>query len=305
MHALSRQLARVSVLVMLFSTKALCEYNLERLGEAGGAYIGGIAMMAALQESECGYAIKRTYNVRDAFNEVVSTLSEQDYKELEKEMITDGGLMQLSNQMTVLILRGIEANKRGGMDPKSSCGMLIGTTLSTLQKYQTNWDTIKSRYAYHVQPRAKVFDLDGVLEAVFFDKPQVTGEITIAGNTIRGFNSVDYDNVIIYTATYQKNSSVYKGVPLDEVVSLHIDAEAEAIAGTITRKNVEILGDHARGEYVIEFTTQGVTGRKYCLLEYKKGRFFSWTVQEIPGTSKLNGKTVFDTYAKDFRILTK
>jgi hypothetical protein len=95
-------------------------------------------MMVALQESDCGYAMKPIFNTKEAFHEVRKNLSSSDSKELTRQMITEGGLEKLSNEMKTLVLEMHKSAMQGGIDQKTACGMVISNTTTVRLSSQTN-----------------------------------------------------------------------------------------------------------------------------------------------------------------------
>jgi len=118
-------------------------YNPIKLGEALGQYMGSYEYLNILKNSECGYLVKKKYDVIKLINEAKPYMSDEQYRATVQHYNGDAWKNTI-NQHKEMINNTFQAYKKDGIDTKSACGLYIGQFMSTLKNIEDKWkDSIK------------------------------------------------------------------------------------------------------------------------------------------------------------------
>jgi hypothetical protein len=147
-----------------------------------------------------------------------------------------------------------------------------------------------------------IYTVDNQFEAVFPGPPQLTGEIGKSPNRARGYNYPDEENSIVYTATYTLDKLPLTKKDVPEALNNYVEGSSLSVQGRIlSRKKINIGGNDSV-LFIIEYYLYDITVRKYGIVSYKNGFFYSWCVQGIPSVSTLNAHEIFNNYFEYFSI---
>jgi hypothetical protein len=141
------------------------------------------------------------------------------------------------------------------------------------------------------------------LEAAFFGPPSFIGELGQGDERFRGFTSVNEQDLLICTASYQVEKVVYQESDVKEAVANFIKGQALLVGGTVTNQKIKWTGGGYRGQFTLTYNHQGVQARKHTAVIHQDGHFYQWSVQDIPGISKIDGRVIFNEYEKHFRVI--
>ena len=147
-----------------------------------------------------------------------------------------------------------------------------------------------------------VYTIDKKLEAVFPAKPQFTGELGKGKQKSRSYNHTDENNIIVYNATYQVGTVYFNENEVIDALRYYVQGQVQSVNGKLISKQNKIIGGNKSVIFSISFQFQGVSGRKYSVVSYKNGHFYQWSVQDLPGHSKLAAKKIFNTYVGNFSV---
>jgi hypothetical protein len=147
-----------------------------------------------------------------------------------------------------------------------------------------------------------IYTIDDTMQAVFPHEPTFTGEAGSGTSKMRGYNYMDTTNLIVYTANYSLNPIPYKETEIRKEIERFVRGGLAGINGRLMDiEYVKIGSDHA-AHYSLQFNYQGISGRKFSAVIFHNGRFFVWTVQDIPAASRLHAKTIFNNYVQYFTL---
>lgn len=135
----------VTVILLASGTESHGQYNSRALGEAGGMYIGIHHVLAAMKNSPCGYALRKTYDVKVAISEVKSVLRDSDRRELDV-MLSGSEWQREKKELEHTFIYGLlEAGKRDKLDTKTVCGMVVANVSQALKTASDRWKETKER----------------------------------------------------------------------------------------------------------------------------------------------------------------
>lgn len=148
-----------------------------------------------------------------------------------------------------------------------------------------------------------VYTIDNTLKAVFPQEPTFTGEAGTGTSRMRGYNYADQTNGIFYSANYSLNPIPYAENDIRKIIEGFVKGNLPGINGKLLRIDYTQHGSEQGAHYVINFTHQGIHGRKFSSVIFRGGRFFVWTVQDIPAISTLDANNIFSQYVKYFQLI--
>jgi len=133
--------------------------------------------------------------------------------------------------------------------------------------------------------------------APFNKKPSFTGEL--GEQRARGYNSMDEDRTLVYSAVYLNKRTDFKSSVVKEALSYWIKGQALAVGGRILNQNN--YGSYA--DYVLQYYLNGFTVNKYARVIYKNGHFYQWSIQETVGISTVKAKKLFLENVPYFKVI--
>lgn len=147
-----------------------------------------------------------------------------------------------------------------------------------------------------------VYNVDGRFEAAFPSSPQIIGEAGAGDFRMRGFNSTDQTNLISYTASYQLKPAKLSEPTIEDALRDFVNGQVLVVKGKLVHQSIGSLGGKPGVQFIIAFEYSGIPARKYGASIHYDGRFYQWTIQDIPGISKQDGLALFKEYVKYFRV---
>lgn len=137
----------LSLLIGLIGSSAsIAEYNSLKLGQGAGGYLIINDLFEKLNQSECSYAINKSYSYGEALDEIYLYLNNKDKQEL-KVFLKSQKFKNDLIENSLFINEYFIAGKRDGLDEKTLCGMLISIVSVTYQQAQNQWDFAKEHYS--------------------------------------------------------------------------------------------------------------------------------------------------------------
>ena len=128
------------------STVSLAEYNSLKLGQGAGGFLIINDLFEKLNQSECGYAINKSFTYDKALDEIYLYLNNKDKQEL-KVFLKSQKFKNDLIENSLFISEVLVAGKKDGLDEKTICGMLISIASMSYEKAQNQWDFAKEHYS--------------------------------------------------------------------------------------------------------------------------------------------------------------
>ncbi|MEQ6918018.1 hypothetical protein [Halomonas aquatica] len=113
---------------------------------ASGKLIAATNLAESLKESECGYAIKKTYSTSDVIEEIKLVLRESDAESLDRYVSSNDFQEEMIESEEGLINKPLAIMKRDGVDKKTACGMLVANMAILLDSSRVEWERSKNKY---------------------------------------------------------------------------------------------------------------------------------------------------------------
>jgi hypothetical protein len=157
-------------------------------------------------------------------------------------------------------------------------------------------------YSHILQADVSVYTVEGNIQAAFPGKPQYVGELGQGRQRHRSYQIADGKNVLAYAVTYQVGRTKFKQKDVADALRQYIKGQSLVVSGKIESFVPVRIQENEGAHFVIAYTLNGASVRKYGAVMYRDGQFFQWTVQDFPGISRQSGAHIFQAYVKHFSI---
>lgn len=148
----------------------------------------------------------------------------------------------------------------------------------------------------------EVYTIDNKFEAAFPAKPQFHGELGQGYKKHRGYNYIDEDNAIAYTAIYQVGENSVKKSNVLKLLRIYIEGLALAAGGSIKSYSNQNINGNSSAIFHMEYKLQGHATRKYAVISYKDGHLYQWSVKDFPPISSLSAENIFNAHFGKFLV---
>ena len=134
-----------TLVLMLWAVSAFAQYDSERMGHVGGAYISATQMMESLARSPCAYALRKAYSVSIAIAEVRRAITAGDQRELEIYLSSAEAQDSVRRTEQETIYDVLAAAKAQGRDMQTTCGMIVATVAQVYMGASRDWQVERQR----------------------------------------------------------------------------------------------------------------------------------------------------------------
>lgn len=148
----------------------------------------------------------------------------------------------------------------------------------------------------------KAYTIDNKFEAAFPAKPQFHGELGQGEAKHRGYNYVDEDNAIVYTAIYQVGENSVKKSNELKLLRVYIEGLVLTAGGSMKSYSNQNINGNSSAVFHMKYKSLGYPTRKYAVVSYKDGRFYQWSVKDFPSISSLNAEDIFNAHFGKFLV---
>ena len=147
-----------------------------------------------------------------------------------------------------------------------------------------------------------VYVIDNTMNAPFPGEPTFRGDVESGGAKMRVYSYRDFTNGILYTANYSLSRVTYKEAEIPQYLDAFVKGGVLAVNGRLVQKKQLKIGSDRGVYYTIDAEVEGIAGRKCSAAIFRNGQFFIWTVQDLPGVSRLDARTIFENHVKYFSL---
>ena len=156
----------------------------------------------------------------------------------------------------------------------------------------------------HAYAEVKPYSLDGVIEAPFPVKPTPLGEINMGEAVFTGFNLVDNDQKLIYTAMYTEGNRINTNDQRSELKwFMKLYVQSVGTGGRVVSENIKEIDGGFSDDYVYKTIYKGIPVTAYGKVILKGGHYYGWNVKELAGYSDGKAKAIYSEYNHLLRVL--
>ena len=142
---MGKLITAIVALALIIPNLSSAEYNGRKLAEAVSAYLFSVATIEYMQSSKCGYLYNTTYSLDQATRDALLHFNNKDRHELTG--ILRDQKPKIESEAKSVVDGALAAIQEGGIDWKSSCGMLSGTLSSSFTKIRNEYESAISIYS--------------------------------------------------------------------------------------------------------------------------------------------------------------
>lgn len=129
-----------------FSVSVSAEEVTFNMGVAAAKYIGSVAVMQEVSQSECGYAIEKEYSIEKVTDEVKRYFKGNDRLDFVNLTNSINFDKDIEGMQQDLFHEPFEILLEEGVDNKTACGMLIGGYVKIYQDSKSEFNIARERY---------------------------------------------------------------------------------------------------------------------------------------------------------------
>jgi hypothetical protein len=114
-------------------------------GRRLGAYATSVDLLEQLSRSSCGYAVKKHYSLAQTIREIEAQAKPAQEEALARYLKSaefQQELKRIRAKNQQFISGFIDNAKSGGLDDKTTCGMVLGSALSSFQAASQDWQEV-------------------------------------------------------------------------------------------------------------------------------------------------------------------
>jgi hypothetical protein len=150
--------------------------------------------------------------------------------------------------------------------------------------------------------QVSTFTLDKILDAPFPSRPIFVGEFGIGTQRMKNYQHLDHENTLVYSATLDISETRFKSSQAAEVLDFFIQGQLISLKGKLIDARKENIKGVSAIIFQINFTLEGIEGRKFGIVGFKNGGLYSWTLQDVPAISRLDAQAIFYNHLSNFNI---
>lgn len=147
-----------------------------------------------------------------------------------------------------------------------------------------------------------VYTIEGKIQAAFPASPKFVGEAGQGNQRHRSYQLVDDKNALVYAVTWQLGKTKFRSKDIAEAIRYYAKGDAFSTRGKLVSIEFVQINVNKGAHYIIDYRLGDLPVRKYTAVVYRDGHFYSWSVQEFPGVSRISAADIFRSYVRYFSL---